>query len=130
MTGADIPADPTIGQETVMIYVQRDSEGRITALFNTPNEHASEAVPVNSAEVKEFLMQDETGDEASREILSQMDLEMVRITEDLIELLISKNLIMFTDLPPAAQQKLLSRKKLRLSLSSDDQLLVDVEELF
>lgn len=113
-----------------MVYARRNSDGRIIALYNTPNEDAGEAVSVNSEEVMEFLLHDEMSDEKSREILSRMDLEMVRITEDIIELLIDKGLIMFTDLPQAAQQKLLSKKRLRQHLHGGNPLLVDIEELF
>ncbi len=46
------------------------------------------------------------------------DLEMIRVYEDLIDLLLTKRIIMLTDFPPAAQEKLLNRKKLRSSLAS------------
>lgn len=51
-----------------------------------------------------------------REIV-QSDLEMIRVYEDLVDLLIGKNLVLLTDLPPAAQDKLLRRKRLRAMLS-------------
>lgn len=41
------------------------------------------------------------------------DAEFVRVLEDLIDTLISKNVIRHTDLPPAAQQKLVKRKGMR-----------------
>ncbi|VFS56484.1 Uncharacterised protein [Kluyvera cryocrescens] len=37
--------------------------------------------------------------------LQQSDLNMVRVLEDLIEVLMSKGIISITDLPPAAQSK-------------------------
>jgi hypothetical protein len=46
------------------------------------------------------------------------DLDMIRVYEDLIDLLLTKRIIMLTDFPPAAQEKLLRRKKLRSSLAS------------
>ena len=54
---------------------------------------------------------------------------MIRIVEDLIELLIQKNLIMFTDLPNAAQQKILMRNQIRSVFQPGDPLLVDDDEL-
>lgn len=46
------------------------------------------------------------------------DLEMIRVYEDLVDLLLTKRIIMLTDFPPAAQEKLLRRKTLRTSLAS------------
>jgi hypothetical protein len=47
----------------------------------------------------------------------ESDLGLARVLEDLIDLLIEKGTFMFTDLPPAAQQKLLSRRGLRREFS-------------
>jgi hypothetical protein len=54
---------------------------------------------------------------AVRSEMEQSDREMIRVYEDLIDLLIGKNLLLLTDLPPAAQDKLLRRKRLRAMLS-------------
>lgn len=52
------------------------------------------------------------------ERLADSDQGMVRVLEDLIETLIAKNLIRFTDLPEAAQAKLLERRSLRRSVNA------------
>lgn len=52
------------------------------------------------------------------ERLAGSDHGMVRVLEDLIETLIGKNLIRFTDLPEAAQAKLLERRTLRRSVNA------------
>lgn len=52
------------------------------------------------------------------ERLAGSDQGMVRVLEDLIETLIAKNLIRFTDLPEAAQAKLLERRSLRRSVNA------------
>lgn len=57
------------------------------------------------------------------EALSQTDLALARVLEDLIDTLIAKGLIQFTDLPVAAQAKLLSRRETRAALSDPLQLL-------
>ena len=46
-----------------------------------------------------------------------MLLEFVRVIEDLIDTLITKNIIRHTDLPAAAQRKLMLRKGLRNRIS-------------
>jgi hypothetical protein len=52
-----------------------------------------------------------------RHEMEQSDLEMIRVYEDLVDLLVSKNLVLLTDLPLPAQEKLLRRKRLRTMLS-------------
>ena len=46
--------------------------------------------------------------------------------EDLVDLLIDKKLILFTELPPAAQEKLRGRKQIRQKLDSADLMVDDV----
>jgi len=55
--------------------------------------------------------------------LTQSDLALVRVLEDLIDTLIEKGLIQFTDLPPAAQAKLLNRRETRAALKDPLRLL-------
>jgi len=49
--------------------------------------------------------------------LQKSDADIARVTEDLIYLLVQKNIILFTELPEVVQTKLLSREKLRDELS-------------
>lgn len=52
-----------------------------------------------------------------RRQLADSDASVARITEDLIDILITRGLIQFTDFPPAAQAKLLERRQTRSVLS-------------
>ncbi|MBX6323297.1 MAG: hypothetical protein IRY94_15845 [Rhodospirillaceae bacterium] len=52
-----------------------------------------------------------------REEIQQSDPEMIRVYEDLIDLLIRKNIVRLTDFPPAAQAKLLRRRQMRAMLA-------------
>jgi len=54
--------------------------------------------------------------------LSQTDTSLVRVLEDLIDVLITRGVIQFTDLPEAAQAKLLERRETRASLNDRLQL--------
>lgn len=49
--------------------------------------------------------------------LAESDQALIRVVEDLIDTLIGKNLLHFTDLPEAAQAKLLERRSLRRSVN-------------
>jgi hypothetical protein len=48
--------------------------------------------------------------------LEKSDIGMARLLEDLIEVLIMKNIINYTDLPSEAMQKIMQRQKLRNAL--------------
>lgn len=94
-----------------MLYLIRNEQGQITSLSANPVINSTVA-DITDPEVVMFLA---SNNEASnpQEFLEKSDSDVSRIIEDLIELLISKNTILFTDLPEAAQQKLLSRKLAR-----------------
>lgn len=54
-----------------------------------------------------------SNEEKDIQALQQSDLDMIRVLDDLIELLIDKGVIQFTELPAQAQDKLLKRTQLR-----------------
>lgn len=105
-----------------MAYVRRDPQGHIIAVFDTPQADAYEFISPNAPELLNFLGQN--GDpNAARTILSSSDLALIRVLEDLINTLIDKGVILFTDLPPAAREKLANREKIRDHLSSLENLM-------
>ena len=59
---------------------------------------------------------DETS--SSVDALSQSDAAIARVLEDLIDVLINRGVIQFTDLPEAAQNKLMTRRQTRAKLSN------------
>jgi hypothetical protein len=100
-----------------MLYAIRNSEGRIVGLSETA-QAGSEPVDLYHPEVRAFLsVEDENFSPDS--YLDQSDQAITRIIEDLIEVLIDKNLIIFTDLPNGAQRKLLTRKLARRMIQGD-----------
>ena len=64
--------------------------------------------------------------DALAQLLALSDNAIVRVLEDLIDLLIDKKLILFTELPAAAQEKLSGRKRIRQQLGSGDLMVDDV----
>jgi hypothetical protein len=106
-----------------MLYVERDNDGNIIALHDKPENGADEQKSITDKEIIEFLSRS-TDSEPWMELLSLSDLGTVRILEDLIDLLIRKNIILFTELPEAAQAKINERKQIRQKLDTD-QLTVD-----
>lgn len=109
-----------------MPYVKRDTQGRIISLHKSPQE-AAELLPDQHPEVQQFL--GDPGAADTRQALARSDQELARVTEDLIHLLINKNLILFTDLPAPVQDKLLTREKLRSQLQQAEDNFLDDSEL-
>lgn len=103
-----------------MPFVKRGEEGSIVAIFREISAGAEEYLPPNHPDVLAFLRETTEGDKPS---MLQSDLEMIRVYEDLTDILIGKNIVMLTDFPPAAQEKLIRRKRLRSSLSPITELL-------
>lgn len=114
-----------------MLYVKRNSKNRIVAIYNSPQSDATEEVPIHSQELIAFLFADQNADdpfmqsEQSLQGLYLSDLGMIRIIEDLIDVLIDKNVITITDLPAQAVSRIQARKKLRKHLSLLRELISD-----
>ncbi|MCJ8339988.1 MAG: hypothetical protein MJK10_16100 [Pseudomonadales bacterium] len=106
-----------------MLYASRNPEGKIIGISDTPSSSA-EAIDNNHPDVRAFFSlhnKDFTPDS----FLDQSDLAIARILDDLVDLLVKKNIIMFTELPDEAQKKLLSRRVVRSLLQNNDQSAVD-----
>ena len=100
-----------------MPYVKHDEQGRIIAVNLEPGDDLME-VPSGSPELLEFMRR--MGLEQST--LEQSDMRLVRVLEDLIDLLIARDVIRFTDLPLPAQEKLMERRSMRQTLGALDLL--------
>lgn len=102
-----------------MLFALRDGAGNITALTDRA---VSGATPISAShpDVLAFLSLDHSVLNAS-DFLDDSDLSTVRILEDLIDTLVNRQVIRFTDLPAAAQRKLLSRKVARTLASAEDE---------
>ncbi len=61
--------------------------------------------------------------------LADSDAGLARVTEDLIDILITRGLIQFTDFPPAAQAKLLQRRQTREMMANRLKLMDDGDDL-
>jgi hypothetical protein len=93
-----------------MLYIQRDAEQNVQAIFLTPQPDASEVAALDSADVREFLAR---GEQSNRESFLSSDLDLIRVIEDLIQILLQKNLVAITDFPPSVVIKLINRQVIR-----------------
>ena len=106
-----------------MLFAERNHHGEIIALHTGKTTPQLDPVSLLDRDVLAFLCS--TGElDAFSQLLVLSDTTIVRVLEDLVDLLIEKNLILFTELPEAAQKKLQDRKNLRSQLE-DGPIMVD-----
>lgn len=108
-----------------MSYVKRDKNGKIIAISLTKDLGFDEELNTQSDEFMDFIHTDLNSSTAVKGALQKSDQSIARVTEDLIHLLIKKQVILFTELPPIVQEKLLDREKLRSSLRAEEPSIVD-----
>lgn len=114
-----------------MPYIQRDTSGVIISLNHEQDAQHEEYLAPTHIEIVEFLTERpdlNTDHHSAKETLQESDQDFARATEDLIQLLIEKNIILFTELPNAVQTKMLGRKKLRSTLNGQSNSFLDDEE--
>jgi len=90
-----------------MPYIRRDAQGTVTSLHREAEGEAREFLADEHPEVQAFV-----GRGAS-EGFERLDADFIRVLEDLIDVLLRKQLINVTDLPGDAQTKLHARKGYR-----------------
>ncbi len=113
-----------------MPFVHKDAAGKILAVYTDPVEGGQEVAPDDPA-LKEFIQSNIPGGDGGSggNEWMESDLALARVIEDLIEVLIDKKLIMFTDFPEGAQKKLLSRRGLRKEFDLVEDLFGEGEDV-
>lgn len=105
-----------------MPFVERDSSGNIVAVATAATASAGEWLDAGDPALTAFVGR--VAPAASAQAggalaqLESSDLGLIRVLEDLIDTLLAKDVIRFTDLPIPAQNRLLQRRSLRESLNS------------
>ena len=91
-----------------MPFVHKDANGKITAVYTEAVEGAAE-VGASDPALIDFIQQNIPTTDAGED-WDESDLGLARVIEDLIDALIEKKVILFTDFPEGAQKKLLARR--------------------
>ncbi|MDL2284591.1 hypothetical protein LJC19_05560 [Oxalobacter sp. OttesenSCG-928-P03] len=110
-----------------MPYAIRNENGEIIALTATPNGENDTFLAFDDPDVLTFLTSGLASNDPQRkynELLAQ-DFQQIRIVEDLIDLLTAKGIILFSELPAAAQDKILRKKTRREEFDQSNDILVD-----
>jgi hypothetical protein len=113
--------DRLSNQGELMPYVKRDEAGQIISVSLSQESEEQEFIDADNAQLAAFF----EDARASADSLRESDSDLVRVLEDLIEMLTAKGIILFTELPESAQQKILLRKQLRKDRSNALDLLGD-----
>ena len=98
-----------------MPFIRRNASGSIDSLHRR-DEGGAEFLPDDHPDVRAFLGASPAG---TGEGFASLDADFIRVIEDVIDTLISKNVINITDLPIEAQTKLFSRKGYRERAGKD-----------
>ncbi len=92
------------------MYVKRNQLGEIISISKIESEYFSEQVALDAPELLLFFQSEKSAEQLA---LEQTDQTMARVLEDVINLLVEQGIIRYTDLPEAAQNKLMTRRELR-----------------
>lgn len=98
--------------------MRRSHSGQILSVSLTATPDHQERIAGDADEALEFAR----ALSPKQSALLESDLSLIRVIEDLIDVLIHKDVLRFTDLPDRVQAKLLERRKLRGSIHSLDLL--------
>jgi hypothetical protein len=101
-----------------MPYIVRDEHGKVVKA-SARSIPGAELVPHSNPEVVEFLKsrgQDPKQVEEALNELRRTDAEMSRAVEDVIMVLLKKNIIKMSDMPKAVQDRMALRVRMRLTI--------------
>lgn len=109
------PHDGRKTGEDAMVYVQRDADGLLLRVECEPFEGMTDTLAVESEELESWLR---TREEVQSRLasLKKTDLDLIRVLEDVVIVLVERGVISFTDLPEAARHKLDERALARAEL--------------
>ena len=98
-----------------MPFIRRNALGAVDSLHRR-DDGGQEFLPDDHPDVRAFLG---AGPAEHQEAFASLDADFIRVIEDVIDTLISKNVINITDLPVGAQTKLFGRKGFRERATKD-----------
>jgi len=91
-----------------MPYVRRNAMGEIESIHKAAAPDAVEYLDPSNPEIRRFVAQVEQSDR-----FGAMDADVIRVLEDVVDLMLAKGLIDIAELPADAQTKLLLRREQR-----------------
>ncbi len=111
-----------------MPYVVRNNAGQIIEVHAQLSKNAREELAPGDPDLLNFLGESGKAVDLQNALVAS-DLDLIRVLEDLITVLIDKRIILLTDLPKAAQEKLANRYKMRSELADVGGIVVEDDEI-
>jgi len=111
-----------------MPYVHRNEQGQVMRLLESPSIDGDEWLELEHGDVITFMQQSEQASELKKS-LHTSDVEMARVLEDVVDLLMAKQVFTFTELPEVVQDKLNRRKTLRQEVNDLSDLITEEESI-
>ena len=108
-----------------MPYIERSADGKIIGLRTVAGPNSTETKSLTDDEILNFL-KDNLDNTFLKSLLAQSDAGLIRLLEDLIDLLTKKNIILFTELPEKAQEKIIEREQIREKISSQNLMVEEI----
>jgi hypothetical protein len=108
-----------------MPYIERSADGKIIGLRTVAGPNSTETKSLTDDEILNFL-KDNLDNTFLKSLLAQSDAGIIRLLEDLIDLLTKKNIILFTELPEKAQEKIIERAQIREKISSQTLMVEEI----
>ena len=112
------PRFTRLALESPMPYITRDPAGKIIRASAIAI-HGAEVLPHGHPDIVEFLKTHGQNPQLVEETLAELrktDNEMARAVEDIIVVLLKKNILKLTDMPKAVQDRMALRVKLRMTI--------------
>lgn len=116
-----------------MPYVSRDADSNIIAIYASQQADATEELSPTHPAIIRFLVGKNVAPSQSRSDVDMQDMRlsdlgMIRVIEDLIDILVGKNVISIADLPEAAISRLGSRKAIRGQMEAFNNVLAETND--
>lgn len=113
-----------------MPYISRNETGVIVEVSDHETDSATIWVESTDPELRGYFKKGLDLQEITQNTLNESDAEMARVVEDLIDVLLSKQVFTYTELPEIVQEKLAKRRQLRKDYNALEGLIVDDEDIF
>ncbi len=109
-----------------MPYVIRDESGLVSGIYLRSHSNAMEFLPSDHPDIVLFFggVLPEGIKNHTLMDLTHSDIEFIRVIEDVIDVLINKKLITFTDLPHKVREKIINRHDTRGRLAGSNDIVV------
>lgn len=105
---------PSGSDKNKVVFVQRDADRKIISVSAIASDTHREACAAESPALRDFIEQIK----GQGDTFLESDLSLIRVLDDLVEVLIHKDVIRLTDLPERVQAKLHARRSMRGSIRS------------